>query len=255
MEEDSPIINWSLEISVRLGSRLYALWNRSTGDCLLDSCLQATWGLFDKENRLRKALADSLADSSHTLFSRFKDAEMLSTSQSNHLNYTLDQLQWEEDWAVIVSLAAQPGSALEQFHIFTLAHILRRPIIVYGVKYVKSFRGETLGFANFQGIYLPLHWDSGFCSKSPISLGYTRGHFSALVPMENLGPACETSLGACGNSNHCDHHRKGLGAKQPVVVGNDETLNYCYLPLVNSDHELLPLHFLNRNEVNFRILF
>lgn len=43
------------------------------------------------------------------------------------------------------------GASLEQTHIFALAHILRRPIIVYGVKYVKSFRGETLGFANFQG--------------------------------------------------------------------------------------------------------
>lgn len=43
------------------------------------------------------------------------------------------------------------GSALEQMHIFALAHILRRPIIVYGVKYVKSFRGETIDLAKFQG--------------------------------------------------------------------------------------------------------
>lgn len=34
---------------------------------------------------------------------------------------------------------------------FVLAHILRRPIIVYGVKYYKSFRGETLGYTRFQG--------------------------------------------------------------------------------------------------------
>lgn len=45
----------------------------------------------------------------------------------------------------------QPGSSLEQTHIFVLAHILRRPIIVYGVKYYKSFRGETLGYTRFQG--------------------------------------------------------------------------------------------------------
>ena len=31
LEEDSPIINWSLEITDRLGSRLYALWNRTAG--------------------------------------------------------------------------------------------------------------------------------------------------------------------------------------------------------------------------------
>lgn len=45
----------------------------------------------------------------------------------------------------------QPGASLEQTHIFVLAHILRRPIIVYGVKYFKSFRGETLGYTRFQG--------------------------------------------------------------------------------------------------------
>lgn len=52
----------------------------------------------------------------------------------------------------VVSLSStQPGASLEQTHIFVLAHILRRPIIVYGVKYYKSFRGETLGYTRFQG--------------------------------------------------------------------------------------------------------
>jgi len=36
-------------------------------------------------------------------------------------------------------------------HIFALAHILRRPIVVYGVKVVKSFRGESIDFARFEG--------------------------------------------------------------------------------------------------------
>ena len=44
-----------------------------------------------------------------------------------------------------------PGASLEQIHIFALAHILRRPIIVYGIKFVKSFRGENIGLARFQG--------------------------------------------------------------------------------------------------------
>lgn len=51
----------------------------------------------------------------------------------------------------MLCLLLQPGSSLEQTHIFVLAHILRRPIIVYGVKYYKSFRGETLGYTRFQG--------------------------------------------------------------------------------------------------------
>lgn len=150
--EESSIINWSLEINVTLGSRLYAIWNRSKGDCLLDSVLQATYGVFDKDNRLRKALADTLNDAAHTLFVRFKEAEILKVS--HQLPYTLDQMQWEDDWAVVCSIASQPGSALEQFHIFVLSHILRRPIIVYGVKFFKSYRGEKLALAGFQGDFL-----------------------------------------------------------------------------------------------------
>jgi len=44
------------------------------------------------------------------------------------------------------------GSSLEQIHIFALAHILRRPIIVYGIKYVKSYQGDNIGLARFQGM-------------------------------------------------------------------------------------------------------
>ena len=61
--ESGQFINWSPEVTVQLKSRLYALWNRSAGDCLLDSVLQATWGIFDKDNRLRQSLANSLRES------------------------------------------------------------------------------------------------------------------------------------------------------------------------------------------------
>ena len=65
LESEPAVINWSLELTVRLGSRLYALWNRSAGDCLLDSVMQATWGVFDRANTLRRALAESLSQSGH----------------------------------------------------------------------------------------------------------------------------------------------------------------------------------------------
>lgn len=76
--------------------------------------------------------------------------------QASMLHFTLEDSQWEEDWSTLLSLASQPGSSLEQLHIFALAHILRRPIIVYGVKYVKSFRGEDIGYARFEGEFVVL---------------------------------------------------------------------------------------------------
>lgn len=70
----------------------------------------------------------------------------------------------------VLCVSLQPGSSLEQTHIFVLAHILRRPIIVYGVKYYKSFRGETLGYTRFQGeltISVKFH---SMCKTVPMSV-------------------------------------------------------------------------------------
>ena len=58
--ERERIVNWSFELVDRLRSRLYALWNRTAGDCLLDSVFQASFGIFDQPPVLRKALSDSL---------------------------------------------------------------------------------------------------------------------------------------------------------------------------------------------------
>ncbi|XP_066151972.1 ubiquitin thioesterase trabid isoform X1 [Euwallacea fornicatus] len=207
---DAAVINWAIGAGV---CRLHALWNRSAGDCLLDSVMQATWGVFDRENTLRRALAESLVHGGHAFYPRWKEYE---SSHASFLQYSLEEAQWEEDWSSLVALAAQPGSSLEQLHVFALAHILRRPIVVYGVKVVKSFRGEALCPARFEGVYLPLLWEPSFCSRSPIALGYTRGHFSALVPVEptsNMRP------------------RASL------------------LPLIDRDRKPLPIHFLLEAEL------
>ncbi|XP_020813418.1 ubiquitin thioesterase trabid [Drosophila serrata] len=219
LETPPPALNWSLEITARLSSRMFVLWNRSAGDCLLDSAMQATWGVFDRDNILRRALADTLHQCGHVFFTRWKEYEML---QASMLHFTLEDSQFEDDWSTLLSLASQPGSSLEQLHIFALAHILRRPIIVYGVKYVKSFRGEDIGYARFEGVYLPLLWDQNFCTKSPIALGYTRGHFSALVPMEPF--------------TRIDGRR-------------DDVEDVTYLPLMDCELKLLPIHFLTQSEV------
>ncbi|CAH0556130.1 unnamed protein product [Brassicogethes aeneus] len=226
LESDPAVINWSLELTVRLGSRLYALWNRSSGDCLLDSVMQATWGVFDRDNALRRALAESLSQGGHVFYPRWKEYE---ASQASFLQYSLDEGQWEEDWTSLVSLASQPGTSLEQLHVFALAHILRRPIIVYGVKYVKSFRGEALGYARFEGVYLPLLWEQSFCVRTPLALGYTRGHFSALVPTEPY-----SRLDARPPPAHAN------------IVAHEQS---TFLPLMDRDRKLLPVHFLTEAEL------
>jgi hypothetical protein len=60
LEVDNRIINWNTEVTNRFHSRLYALWNRKNGDCLLDSVLQVCLGVWDTENKLRRAMAETL---------------------------------------------------------------------------------------------------------------------------------------------------------------------------------------------------
>ena len=84
-----------------------------------------------------------------------------------------------------------------------------------------------MGYAGYEGIYLPLLWEQSFCWKSPIALGYTRGHFSALVAIE----PSDQQIGAGANFR-----------------SNDDS-ELIYLPLVTSEHQLLPLHFLGQNEL------
>jgi ubiquitin thioesterase ZRANB1 len=157
------------------------------------------------------------------------------TLQASAMNYSVLDYQWQQDWDNLVTRASQPGRALEQMHVFVLAHIFRRPIIVYGVKYVKSFRGETLDLAKFQGIYLPLLWEHSFCYKSPIALGYTRGHFSALV---------------CIDGGYSDN----AAAEASNIESNYSSSQIHFLPLVDHEGSLLPVHFLTRSEVSCSLM-
>merc|ERR1719510_675868 len=234
LEEEAAIINWSEEVRVRLGSRLHALWNRSAGDCLLDSVLQATWGVFDRENTLRRAMADSLHEAGHLFYPRWRDWEM---QQALELDYTLDETQLAEDWASLLTSASQPGSSLEQLHIFVLAHVLRRPILVYGVKYVKSWRGENLGYARFEGVYLPLLWEPSFCSRSPIALGYTRGHFCALVPPEPI-VGQPLAIRTCSTMSYGAACSMDPASASSIVSSDDET-KATFLPLMTADRKQL----------------
>ena len=74
--------------------------------------------------------------------------------------------------------------SLEEIHVFILAHILRRPIIVVAKSMLSSSDGAALAPIPFSGIYLPLQCEPADCHKSPLMLAYENSHFSALVWMD-----------------------------------------------------------------------
>ena len=106
LENESRAINWNVDLNKRLNSRLYPLWNRHSGDCLLDSVLQACYGVFDTDNTLRKIMAESLEQYANCFKPRWKEHETL---MAKSLDYTLDDYQLEQDWDNILSLANKPG--------------------------------------------------------------------------------------------------------------------------------------------------
>ena len=136
---------------------------------------------------------------------------MLSDFEAN-----MSDNDWYLEWQQTVNQAKPNMSghhqSLKESHIFILANVLRRPIIVYGVPKARSFStGGTMQNINFHGVYLPLLWGSQLCHKPPLCLGYGMGHFTALVPS---------------------------GSQQQQLV----------VPLTDNSGHVLPIHFLVRAE-------
>ncbi|KAF2369189.1 OTU domain [Trinorchestia longiramus] len=107
------------------------------------------------------------------------------------------------------SSAGAVYESLEEIHIFALAHVLRRPIIVVADLTLKDVHGAPLSPIPFGGVYLPLQHSPSQCQVSPLLLTYDAAHFSALVVMEETGDSVP-----------------------PAVI-----------PLTTNQHRLLPLHF------------
>lgn len=100
--------------------------------------------------------------------------------------------------------------SLEDIHVFVLAHVLRRPVIIIADQFLYGLGGEAIAPIPFGGVYLPLEYDPSNCYKSPLVLAFDSAHFSPLVPSH------ENSEG----KSNC------LKAAVPLV-----TPNYDLLPL------------------------
>ncbi|XP_035687786.1 tumor necrosis factor alpha-induced protein 3-like [Branchiostoma floridae] len=70
---------------------------------------------------------------------------------------------------------------LEEFHIFVIANILHRPIVVFADTSVRDDEGNSWAPIPFGGIYLPLLHTPAECVRSPILLGYNNQHFTPLL--------------------------------------------------------------------------
>ena len=176
--------------------------------------------------------------------SRWRYQTQLRNNEAGGL--TFSEEEWSFEWSEVVRIATnrprtdaaiqqQRKSSLrlsyeylEEIHIFALAHVTQRPIIVIADTTLKAVSGEDLAPIYFGGVYLPLEMNPTACHKSPVVLAYDAAHFSALVAKEekskpNIGPALKFTKVLQGRS---DRKRE-----EPVI------------PLVGPDGQLLPIQF------------
>jgi len=88
--------------------------------------------------------------------------------------------------------------SLEELHVFVLAHVLYRPIIIVADTILKDANGDAMAPISFGGIYLPLERSAEECYRTPLLLTYDAAHFSAIVPMETSTDCSEDKSGQSG---------------------------------------------------------
>ncbi|CAD6186249.1 unnamed protein product [Caenorhabditis auriculariae] len=195
--ENSKHLNWWHQF----GQKLYPLSTTGDGNCLLHAASLGMWGLHDRQLTLRETLYEMLMKGSRrtALWRRWKWAEH-NAIHSSELALTLSDEEWEQEWNSIISLASpiprkqdetrsdstdQIYESLESIHVFALAHVLKRPIIIVSDTVLRNAKGEELSPVLFGGIYLPLECSPEQCHRSPLVLCYDSAHFSPLVPMRH----------------------------------------------------------------------
>lgn len=189
--------------------KLWPLATTGDGNCLLHAASLAMWGFHDRKLTLRAALYAVLSSGEYkdALWRRWRFQQ---TRLNKQAGFVYSEVEWNKEWEEIVCMSSpeprQSKSAsrrrsvainesstiednatyesLEEIHIFALAHVLRRTIIVVSDTVLRDMNGEALAPIPFGGVYLPFEIPANDCYRAPLLLTYDMAHFSALVSME-----------------------------------------------------------------------
>lgn len=226
--EHAGRLNWWTKVVSNCQS-LLPLATSGDGNCLLHAASLGMWGFHDRDLMLRKSLY-ALMDHGLEREALKRRWRWQQTQQNKESGLVYTEEEWQKEWNELLKLASSEPrihystngtngaessdepvyESLEEFHVFVLAHVLRRPIVVVADTMLRDSGGEAFAPIPFGGIYLPLEVPAAKCHRSPLVLAYDQAHFSALVSME----------------------QKDSTKEQAVVI-----------PLTDSEHKMLPLHF------------
>ena len=202
------------------------------------------WGLPDRDLILRTHLHRLLtaAVQRQGLQRRWKYSTNLRNQEAGGLTFSDEE--WEFEWSEIIRIASnhtrrRPTTdslrrystlrphyeSLEEIHVYALANVLRRPIIIVADEFLRDLEGECLAPIYFGGIYLPLECSYVSCFKSPLVLAYDSSHFSPLVATKHPAPLSKSSVKA--------NRFVRMDSRQDTVI-----------PLVSPSGALLPIQFI-----------
>lgn len=196
--------------------KLWPLATSGDGNCLLHAASLAMWGFHDRKLTLRSALYKVLSKGEYrnAIWRRWRFHQ---TQDNKQAGFVYSEIEWAKEWEEIVAMSSpeprqslEKGASrrrsvviersadsiddnatyesLEEIHIFALAHVLRRAIIVVADTVLRDMNGEAMAPIPFGGIYLPFEIPANECHRSPLLLTYDMAHFSALVSMESSDP-------------------------------------------------------------------
>uniref|UniRef100_A0AAX7VN89 ubiquitinyl hydrolase 1 n=1 Tax=Astatotilapia calliptera TaxID=8154 RepID=A0AAX7VN89_ASTCA len=227
--EQAGRLNWWSTMCTSC-KKLLPLATTGDGNCLLHAASLGMWGFHDRDLMLRKSLYTMMKSGAErdALKRRWRWQQ---TQQNKESGLVYTEEEWEKEWNELLKLASsEPRShlskngntsggvdnsedpvyeSLEEFHVFVLAHVLHRPIVVVADTMLRDSGGEAFAPIPFGGLYLPLEVPPSRCHCSPLVLAYDQAHFSALVSMEQ----------------------------------RDQQREQAVIPLTDSEHKLLALHF------------
>lgn len=245
-ELDPPVINWAAG-----ASPLKPLFTAGDGNCLLHAVSLGMYGVHDRDLALRFAVHTTLTSSSTGPL--FKARWLEKARQIDRGAGQATEAALEKEWAALVEEASPKAMVnaltgerryeyLGQFHIFVLAHVLRRPIIVYADPFVRDTDTKEVVYElpeleRIDGIYLPLLWPREASRADPLALCFHAAHFAPLVA-------------TCSNTNVSAEGSIVMGAASGAEEASESFT--ALLPLVDHAKSLLPVHFLTAEEEEHR---
>ncbi|XP_078093348.1 tumor necrosis factor alpha-induced protein 3-like [Mustelus asterias] len=184
-------LNWCKEVR-----KQFPLKVSGEGNSLLHSLSLYMWGVEDTDLVLQKTFHEALVKTQDTNFKLRLWAEYRKAQGVLEPALCQESEIWDQEWQNVIK-SADPRSSVGQaftniyqnVHIFVLANIVRRPIVVI----VGNSEGSSKSVSDTMtsspaGIYLPLHWPPYRCLTYPILLSCVNQHFTPLVSINDVGP-------------------------------------------------------------------